>query len=73
MYIGEPQRVAAITPSLRKRANPKSASLITGMIIFAFEGWINYQFQMVAAEFSLEDNKAKYFGVSGHDGLFLCC
>lgn len=25
MYIGEPQSVAAMTPSLRKRANPKSA------------------------------------------------
>jgi len=25
MYMGEPQRVAAITPSCRKRAKPKSA------------------------------------------------
>ena len=28
MYIGEPHKVAAITPSCRKRANPKSAIFI---------------------------------------------
>jgi hypothetical protein len=27
MYIGEPQRVAAITPSCRNRAKPKSAAV----------------------------------------------
>ena len=27
MYMGDPQRVAAMTPSCRKRANPKSAIL----------------------------------------------
>ena len=26
MYIGDPHRVAAMTPSLRNRANPKSAN-----------------------------------------------
>ena len=31
MYMGEPQRVAAITPSCRKRAKPKSA--VIGIII----------------------------------------
>ena len=28
MYMGEPQRVAAITPSCKKRAKPKSAIFI---------------------------------------------